>query len=195
MLVSAGPCNMRCHCKISQPRASKQVLPFASEETLSQLEQNVARCGAVTDMLHEGCTPLDITERLLHGLGVSDSGFSLRPRCVGSVLSRQPTLLTSTPASWTVYNSSCLVSAAFLQALIDASYARRYSFPHADRQEGSVKRLMALKQFTVTTFPISCVGCQQGLYACNVTEGHSGETGLMASRQCMARFSALLKAA
>ncbi|CAL5221871.1 g4134 [Coccomyxa viridis] len=57
-----------------------QVLPFASEETLSQLEQNVARCGAMTDMLHEGCTPRVITERLLHGLGVSDSGFSLHPR-------------------------------------------------------------------------------------------------------------------
>ena len=77
---------MPCHCKISGPHASKQVLPFASEETLSQLEQNVARCGAMTDMLHEGYTPRDITLRLLQGLGVSDNGFSLHPRCVGPVL-------------------------------------------------------------------------------------------------------------
>ena len=72
---------MHVRCQISCLRVSPQVLPFASEETLSQLEQNIERCGAMTDMLHEGATPRDITERLLQGLGVSDGGFSLRPRC------------------------------------------------------------------------------------------------------------------
>ena len=59
-----------------------QVLPFASEETLSQLEANIGAAGSVTDMLHTGATPRDITQRLLNGLGVSDGGFSLQPRCV-----------------------------------------------------------------------------------------------------------------
>lgn len=62
-----------------------QVLPFASEETLSQLEQNIGSAGSVTDMLHEGASPKDITERLLHGLGVSDGGFSLQPRRVSDL--------------------------------------------------------------------------------------------------------------
>jgi len=57
-----------------------QVLPFASEETLSQLEQNIGGAGSVTDMLHQGASPKNITERLLHGLGISDGGFSLQPR-------------------------------------------------------------------------------------------------------------------
>ena len=74
-----------CHWTDSYPHVWMQVLPFASEETLLQLEQNVVGCGAMTDMLHEGCTPRDITERLLHGLGVSDSGFSLRPRCAAAL--------------------------------------------------------------------------------------------------------------
>ena len=65
---------------MSYLRVLPQVLPFASEETLTQLEQNIQRCGAMTDMLHEGCSPREITERLLQGLGVSDGGFSLRPR-------------------------------------------------------------------------------------------------------------------
>ena len=60
-----------------------QVLPFASEETLAQLEQNIAASGSVTDMLHGGATAHDITERLLRGLGVSDASFSLQPRLSG----------------------------------------------------------------------------------------------------------------
>ncbi|CAK0779921.1 hypothetical protein CVIRNUC_004889 [Coccomyxa viridis] len=57
-----------------------QVLPFASEETLSQLEQNISAAGSVTDMLHGGSTARDITARLLEGLGMSDASFSLQPR-------------------------------------------------------------------------------------------------------------------
>ena len=89
------------------------MLPFASEETLSQLEQNVARCGAMTDMLHEGCTPRDITERLLLGLGVSDSGFSLRPRFAAALTWLTPLLSscirqlgTAAAAAWRVQHLS-----------------------------------------------------------------------------------------
>ena len=57
-----------------------QVLPFASEATLAQLEANIAGCPSVTDMLHEGDDARGITGRILAGLGVMDQGFSLAPR-------------------------------------------------------------------------------------------------------------------
>lgn len=57
-----------------------QVLPFASEATLAQLEANIAGSPSVTDMLHEGASAADITGRILAGLGAPDSGFSLVPR-------------------------------------------------------------------------------------------------------------------
>lgn len=57
-----------------------QVLPFASEATLAQLEANIAGCPSVTDMLHEGNDARAITGRILAGLGVMDQGFSLAPR-------------------------------------------------------------------------------------------------------------------
>lgn len=59
-----------------------QVLPFASEATLSQLEANLAELPAVTEMLDKGLTPRDITERLLHGLGMADGAFELTPKYV-----------------------------------------------------------------------------------------------------------------
>ena len=71
---------------VSQAMSFVQVLPFASEETLSQLEQNISACGSVTDMLHEGASPQDITARLLQGLGVASDGFSLLPRCPPAAL-------------------------------------------------------------------------------------------------------------
>lgn len=59
-----------------------QVLPFASEATLSQLEANLADLPAVTEMLDKGMTPGDITERLLQGLGMADGAFELTPKYV-----------------------------------------------------------------------------------------------------------------
>ena len=56
-----------------------QVLPFAEEDTLAQLEANIAAAGSVTSMLRGGATARAITERLLEGLGASDPGFSLTP--------------------------------------------------------------------------------------------------------------------
>ncbi|KAK9862408.1 hypothetical protein WJX84_008073 [Apatococcus fuscideae] len=57
-----------------------QVLPNASEETLQQLEQNLAGVTSVTSLLHEGATPLDIAQRLLTNLGMTDVQFSLKPK-------------------------------------------------------------------------------------------------------------------
>lgn len=59
------------------------MLPFASEETLQRLEQNITNNPSVTDMLHEGATVKDITNKILDGLGTADAGFSLIPRWAG----------------------------------------------------------------------------------------------------------------
>ena len=56
-----------------------QVLPFAEDETIAQLEKNIVEAGSISRMLREGMNARDITERLLHGLGVSDPGFSMTP--------------------------------------------------------------------------------------------------------------------
>lgn len=55
------------------------VLPFAEDATLTQLERNIAAAGSVTGMLRDGLSAWDITERLLDGLGGSDTGFKLKP--------------------------------------------------------------------------------------------------------------------
>lgn len=56
-----------------------QVLPFAEEETLSQLEKNIIDAGSVSSMLRDGLSARDITGKILNGLGVSDTGFTLTP--------------------------------------------------------------------------------------------------------------------
>lgn len=58
-----------------------QVLPFAGEDTLRQLEVNLASVPSVTELLHQGLGPRDITARLLEGIGLSDvPSSSLCPR-------------------------------------------------------------------------------------------------------------------
>ena len=57
------------------------MLPFASEETLQQLEANLAKVTSVTNLLHQGLKPKDITELLLEGIGLSDAPpVSFQPR-------------------------------------------------------------------------------------------------------------------
>lgn len=61
-----------------------QLLPGASEESISALERNVAKISSVTDLLKEGKTPADIAEMLLDGLQceiLSDSPVSYKCDC------------------------------------------------------------------------------------------------------------------
>ncbi len=56
-----------------------QVLPFASEETLQQLEVNITSVPSVTEMLHQGLTAKEIAHKLLHNMQPNEQGFSLTP--------------------------------------------------------------------------------------------------------------------
>jgi len=47
-----------------------QLMPFAEEETIAVLEQNLAEISSVTTLLDEGCTPEKILEKLLGNLGL-----------------------------------------------------------------------------------------------------------------------------
>lgn len=62
------------------PACLLQVLPFAGEETLQQLETNLASMPSVTELLHQGLGPKAITEKLLAGIGVSPRATSMQPR-------------------------------------------------------------------------------------------------------------------
>eukprot|EP00884_Botryococcus_braunii_P007801 jgi/Botrbrau1/17021/Bobra.49_2s0077.1 len=57
-----------------------QVLPFASDETITQLERNIGAAGSITEMMHSGLDASGITRRLFTGLGVAEASFSLQPR-------------------------------------------------------------------------------------------------------------------
>jgi len=68
-----------------------QVLPFAGEDTLRQLEVNLAGVPSVTELLHQGLGPRDITARLLEGIGLSDvPSSSLCPRYCSAFGSQLP---------------------------------------------------------------------------------------------------------
>lgn len=58
------------------------MLPFCSEETLEQLEANLAALPSTTAMLNSGMTPQDITEAILKGMGVAPGQKSIEPRWV-----------------------------------------------------------------------------------------------------------------
>lgn len=47
-----------------------QLMPFTEEETIRQLEDNIAHIPPVTTMLEEGCTPEGILERVLEGFDI-----------------------------------------------------------------------------------------------------------------------------
>ncbi len=61
-------------------RIIAQVLPFASDETLDQLEKNITCMPAINDLLDMGASPAAITQMLLEGLGVSDGSTTVTPR-------------------------------------------------------------------------------------------------------------------
>jgi molecular chaperone Hsp33 len=48
-----------------------QVMPGASEDTLTQLEENVARAKPVSQLVREGATPQEILTHVLEGLSVA----------------------------------------------------------------------------------------------------------------------------
>jgi molecular chaperone Hsp33 len=56
------------------------VLPFATEETLSTLESNIASFGAVSERLQEGLSARQIVSQLLGSLEAPEQGFALAPR-------------------------------------------------------------------------------------------------------------------
>lgn len=53
-----------------------QVLPFASDETLSQLEKNIKALPAVSDLMAMGMTLEGLTQALLEDIGVDDTATS-----------------------------------------------------------------------------------------------------------------------
>ncbi|PNW70318.1 hypothetical protein CHLRE_17g715000v5 [Chlamydomonas reinhardtii] len=57
-----------------------QILPFCSEETLVQLEQNLTTMPSITAMLNEGMSPEAVTERILQGLGVMPGAERVVPK-------------------------------------------------------------------------------------------------------------------
>ncbi len=65
-----------------------QVLPNASEETLQQLETNLAALPPISQLLQDGNSVADITAQILGPLGVQEeSTTSITPRCA-RILSR-----------------------------------------------------------------------------------------------------------
>ena len=62
-----------------------QPLPGASEESLSQLEENLAALPAVSDMVHQGMTAHEIAERVMQGLGemqvLAETDLAFRCSC------------------------------------------------------------------------------------------------------------------
>lgn len=55
------------------------MLPFCSDETLDQLEQNLVSMPSMTQLLNEGLSPEQITDRILQGIGGSGSSESITP--------------------------------------------------------------------------------------------------------------------
>jgi redox-regulated HSP33 family molecular chaperone len=57
-----------------------QVLPFCSDETLDQLEKNLVGLPSMTEMLNNGDSPQDITDRILKDIGQVQKQGSIQPR-------------------------------------------------------------------------------------------------------------------
>ncbi|WIA20049.1 hypothetical protein OEZ85_005914 [Tetradesmus obliquus] len=58
-----------------------QVLPFCSDDTLDQLEQNLTGMPSMTQLLNQGLSPQEITDKILAGLGSGgSSGDTIIPR-------------------------------------------------------------------------------------------------------------------
>lgn len=51
-----------------------QLMPFASEETISRLEENAAKLAYVTDMMNQGLSPEDMLRQVLDGFDIEFTG-------------------------------------------------------------------------------------------------------------------------
>ena len=59
-----------------------QLMPFAEEEVISRLEQNVQKINSVTNLLEEGHTPESLLEKVLEGFDVQiNEKMDTRFRC------------------------------------------------------------------------------------------------------------------
>lgn len=59
-----------------------QLMPFAEEEVISRLEQNVQKINSVTNLLEEGHTPESLLEKVLEGFDVQiNEKMDIRFRC------------------------------------------------------------------------------------------------------------------
>ena len=69
-------------CKLAPEMfVPSQVLPNASEETVAQLEANLAALPPISQLLQDGDSAADITARILGPLGVQqESATSITPR-------------------------------------------------------------------------------------------------------------------
>lgn len=57
-----------------------QVLPFCSEETLEQLEKNLAGLPSVTKLLQKGLSPQEVTDVILEGIGSAGQPLAVVPK-------------------------------------------------------------------------------------------------------------------
>lgn len=60
--------------------APPQVLPFCSDETLEQLEKNLSGLPSVTQLMQAGCSPQDITDKILDGIGNAGQPLTVTPK-------------------------------------------------------------------------------------------------------------------
>jgi molecular chaperone Hsp33 len=67
-------------CRLSSCAGPLQILPFCSDETLDQLEQNLMSMPSMTQLLNQGLSPQQITDKILAGLGSSSSADTIQPR-------------------------------------------------------------------------------------------------------------------
>ncbi len=60
-----------------------QMMPFASEETISKIENNLKHVTSVTELLDRGCTPEQILEELLGDTGLEITDTIPAVACIG----------------------------------------------------------------------------------------------------------------
>lgn len=78
------------------------MLPFASDDTLSKLEANIAGLPAVTDIMAMGMTLERLTEVLLEGIGVDAHHVSTMHPAYGPCDKEGLQVRSPRPGSWSL---------------------------------------------------------------------------------------------